>query len=469
LSEIIASVSGIRGITGDSLTPYNIIKFTSAFAEYCRRNSRVRKLKIVLGRDGRLSGEIIEQMVFSNLAMSGAEVISIGTAPTPTVQIATEELKCSGGISITASHNPQEWNGLKFLNSDGTFLDDKQIEELLKIAEEGNFIFAELKDIKPVKSDDSWLDRHIEKVLALSILNTVKVRKRKFRVVVDAVNASGSVIVPRLLKKLGCEVIELFCNSSGKFPHTPEPIPENLMQLSAAVRKYKADIGISVDPDADRLVLITDKGEPFSEENTIVTVAEFVLKNTKSAKKGVTVNFSTTRAVEDIAKRNNAQVFRSAVGEINVVKEMQRNGSVIGGEGSGGVIFPEVHYGRDSLVGIALILNEIADSGRKVSEYKKMLPEYFISKGKVGNVKNPDSVLQAIERKFSGDENVIGVEKSDGLKLDFETYWIHLRKSNTEPIIRIITEARSKMQAEEIQKNLVNLISQMGKSPRIVK
>ena len=457
MSEIIASVSGVRGIIGDSLTPQNIIKFTSAFAEYCRKYSGGKKLRIAVGRDGRLFGDIIEQMVLSNLALSGFEVINIGIAPTPTVQIATEDLKCAGGISITASHNPQIWNGLKFLNPDGTFLDENQVKEFLKTADEGKFSYADIKDLKPAKNDFSWPDRHIEKVLKLKIINKEKIKRKKFRVVVDAVNSSGSEIVPRLLEKLGCKVIRLFCDGSGKFPHTPEPIPENLKLLSAAVRKHKADLGISVDPDADRLVLITDKGEPFSEENTITTVTNFVLKNTKSKNRSVTVNLSTSRSVDDIALRNGAKVFRSPVGEINVVKEMQRNGSVIGGEGSGGVIFPELHYGRDSIIGIALILNEFADSNKKISEYKNSLPQYFISKTKLENVKDPEKILKNIEKKFRKDNDVIKIWTNDGLKIDFKNFWVHMRKSNTEPIIRIITEAGSKAEAEELQKKFSDI------------
>ena len=457
MSEIIASVSGVRGIIGDSLTPQNIIKFTSAFAEYCRKYSGGKKLRIAVGRDGRLCGEIIEQMVLSNLALAGFEVTNIGIAPTPTVQIATEDLKCAGGISITASHNPQIWNGLKFLNPDGTFLDEKQVKDFLKTAEEGKFSYADIKDLKPAKNDFTWLDRHIEKVLKLKIINREKIKRRKFRIVVDAVNSSGSVIVPKLLEKLGCKVIRLYCDGSGKFPHTPEPLPENLKLLSAAVRKQKADLGISVDPDADRLVLITDKGEPFSEENTITAVTNYVLKNTRAKNRSVTVNLSTSRSVDDIALRNNAKVFRSPVGEINVVKEMQKNGSVIGGEGSGGVIFSELHYGRDSIIGIALILSEFAGSNKKISEYKTSLPQYFISKTKLENVKNPDKILKNFEKRYSKDKDVIKIWTNDGLKIDFKNYWVHMRKSNTEPIIRIITEATSKAEAVKLQKKFSDI------------
>lgn len=462
MSEIIASVSGVRGIFGDNLTPSNITKFVSAFAEYCRMKNNGRNHKIAVGRDGRSHGEIIAGIVINNLLLSGFEVTDIGIAPTPTVQLATEELKCAGGISITASHNPQEWNGLKFLNSDGTFLDEHQVSEFLKIADRGKFSFAEIDKLRSLKNDDTWISKHIDKVLKLKIINKAGIRKRKFKVVVDAVNSSGSVIVPLLLEKLGCKVIKLFCDGSGIFPHTPEPIPENLKLLSNAVKKNKADLGISVDPDADRLVMITDKGEPFSEENTITAVVKYILRKT-SCGKNVTVNLSTTRAVDDVASEFGARVYRSPVGEINVVKEMMKNKSVIGGEGSGGVIYPELHYGRDSIIGIALALNEFAESGETVSEYKRSLPEYFIAKAKISNVKNPEKVLSKIEKQFSAGKDVLKIWKTDGIKIDFKDYWVHLRKSNTEPIIRIITEAKNPEDAEKVQSYFLKLINNLLK------
>lgn len=465
MSEIIASVSGVRGITGDSLTPQSIIKFTSAFSEYCKINFK-NNFKIVVGRDGRLSGEVIENIVVSNLALCGFKVINIGIAPTPTVQIATEDMKCAGGISITASHNPQQWNGLKFLNSDGTFLGEIQIKEFLKIASNGNFHYVNIEKIKRPVNDFTWIDKHIEKILKLKIINVNKIRKRKFKVVVDAVNASGSVIIPKLLEKLGCKVIKLYCDGSGIFPHTPEPLPENLILLSKAVKNNKADLGIAIDPDADRLVLITDKGEPFSEENTITTAVNFVLKKNSSKNKNVTVNLSTTRAVDDIAILNKAKVFRSPVGEINVVKEMMKNKSVIGGEGSGGVIFPALHYGRDSLVGIVLVLNELAEYKYKLSDYKKTIPEYFISKSKVENINDPDILLNRLKNKFSKNKEVIKIWTNDGLKIDFKNYWVHLRKSNTEPILRIITEAKSKKEADDLQIYFSDEISKVILNPR---
>lgn len=461
MSEIIVSVSGVRGIIGDSLTPENLVKFTSSFASYCRKKSGNKKSKIAVGRDGRLFGDVIEKIVIGNLTLNGFEVINLGIVPTPTVQIATEDLKCAGGISITASHNPGIWNGLKFLNSDGTFLDENQLNVFLKFAEEGNFHYANIENIKLPKDDFTWIDKHIEKVLKLKIIDVKKIKKKKFKVVVDAVNSSGSFIVPKLLEKLGCEVVKLFCDGSGKFPHTPEPLPANLELLSKAVIRNKADIGIAVDPDADRLVLITDQGKPFGEENTITAVANYVLKKATDKKKNVTVNLSTSRSVDDIAENNNAVIYRSPVGEINVVKEMMRNGSIIGGEGSGGVIYPDLHYGRDSLAGIALILCELADSGKKVSDYKNSLPVYFISKTKIDKVNKPDEILKAIEMKYRNNTDVIKIQTNDGLKIDFKSYWVHMRKSNTEPIIRIIAEAKSLSESENIQKKFLDEIEML--------
>lgn len=454
MSDIIASVSGVRGIVGDNLTPHNISKFTSSFAAYCRE--RYKSKKIVVGRDGRLHGDIILNMVVNCLLLSGFEVVDIGIAPTPTIQIATEELKAAGGISVTASHNPQVWNGLKFLNPDGTFLDGEQVKELLSIAGKGKFIYEDLGKIRSVVYDNSWLDKHITKVLDSNLVNSKKIRKRSFKVVVDAVNSSGSIIVPLLLKKLGCEVIELYCDGTGKFPHKPEPIPENLKQLSKSVKANKADLGISVDPDTDRLVLITDEGKPFGEEYTITTVVKNVLKNSDSRRKNVTVNLSTTRAVDDVAGLFGGRVYRSPVGEINVVKEMKRNKSLVGGEGSGGIILPEIHFGRDALVGIAIVLQEFADYDSKVSDYKNELPKYFITKTKIQYTGKPETILNNVIRKYSSKD--CKITTSDGVKLDFKEHWIHLRKSNTEPIIRIITEAKSKKLVDKIQKDFLKEI-----------
>lgn len=450
--NIIASVSGVRGIMGKNLTPDNINVFTSAFAEYCRETSKSKK--IVVGRDGRIFGSVIANMVISNLILAGYKVIYIGIAPTPTIQIATEELKAAGGVAITASHNPQEWNGLKFLNSDGTFLDLQQNKRMLEIASKGKFKFEKVQNLKNPEFDDTWLDKHINKVLKLKSVNIAAIKKRKFKVVVDAVNSAASVIAPALLRKLGCRVTELFCDESGVFPHTPEPLPHNLVLLSRAVKKQKADLGIAIDPDSDRLVLITEKGEPYSEENTVTTAIKRILRYSNAKRKAVTVNLSTTRAVDDIANQYGAKTFRSPVGEINVVKEMKRNKSIAGGEGSGGVIIPEIHYGRDALAALGVILSEFAETGLKVSEYKNKLPQYFITKAKIEVKGNPNKVLKKVISNHRKQKCIINTD--DGVKLDFDNYWIHLRKSNTEPIIRIITEAKSSEEAERIQKGFIS-------------
>ncbi|MBK6879067.1 MAG: phosphoglucosamine mutase [Ignavibacteria bacterium] len=345
------------------------------------------------------------------------------------------------------------------MNSDGTFLDEVQIKKLINIADKGTFTYSNVDGIVPPMHNNSWLKKHIAEILKLKIVDKKKISSRKFKVVVDAVNSSGSHIVPDLLEQLGCKVIRLYCDGTGIFPHTPEPLPQNLTGLANAVVKNKADLGISVDPDADRLVLITETGEPFSEENTITTAVRHVLRKSKT--KNATVNLSTTRAVDDIAKELGGEVFRSAVGEINVVKEMMKNGSVIGGEGSGGVIFPASHYGRDSLAGIVLILGELAQSGLSLSNYKKSIPQYHIAKAKIENVKNPDQVLKKIKKLNEKNRDLIKSWSNDGLKLDFKDFWVHMRKSNTEPIIRVITEARTQEEAEKIQKSFLNQVKSL--------
>lgn len=439
-SGIIASVSGVRGIYGDTLTPENIVRFTSAFIKHCGKGQFP---EIVIGWDGRWHGDKILSLVKSTVAMSGFLPFDIGIVPTPTVQIAVEKLKASGGIAITASHNPQEWNGLKFLSSDGTFISSDKMKKIKESAFEDVFEYAKINKIERLFFQYDLKKLHIETALKLRYINSSIIRKRKFKVVVDAVNSSGSEIVPELLNKLGCNVIDLYCDRSGIFPHTPEPLPKNLIALSNAVKIHKADIGIAVDPDADRLVLITENGEPFIEENTIAAVVNFILRKSDNKKKIVTVNLSTTRAVDDIAEKYGAAVKRTQVGEINVVNEMRKNGSICGGEGSGGIIIPPAlggHYGRDSLYGIVIILQELAESGLSVSEYKNILPKYKIVKRKIKIVENPDLYLKNIVEKNKMKD--CKITETDGVKLDFQDYWIHYRKSNTEPVIRIIKEIK---------------------------
>jgi phosphomannomutase len=455
MKEPIVSISGIRGIFGESLYPENIIKYTKAFAAYTKNK------KIVIGRDGRLNGDIIEKIVESTLLFCGCEVVNLGVAPTPTVTLAVESLKAAGGIIITASHNPQEWNGMKFVNGKGIFLDADENKEFQAFAEKDNDAYVRVEKVKQIEYYPGFFEYHIQKVLKIKSVNTAKIKRRKFRVVVDCVNSSGSVIVPELLKKLGCKVIKVDCDGSGVFTRKPEPVPENLKQVCKAVKKHKADIGIVVDPDADRLVIITEKSEPFGEENTITTAVQHVLKNAKKSKRIAAVNLSTSRSVDDVVENLGGKLFKSPVGEINVIKKMKECGAVIGGEGSGGVILPEVHYGRDSLVGIVLILSELAEFKGKVSDYKRSLPEYHIRKSKI-NLEGIDaeSLLRFLkQRYYSYSQN-----SDDGLRIDMERSWANFRKSNTEPIMRIITEAPTLVESEKLQEKLhAEITSFLGK------
>ncbi|MBI3004531.1 MAG: phosphoglucosamine mutase, partial [Ignavibacteriales bacterium] len=425
--SLMVSISGIRGIVGESLTPEVIVKYASAYAEYCGRGT------IVLGRDGRITGKSIGHLVSSTFLQMGCDVKAIGVCPTPTVALAVEKLKAAGGISITASHNPMEWNGLKFFAPTGLFLDADQNREFWKIAESSRRQYAPWNRQGQHVSIEPFVDAHIDAVLSLSFIKPQAIRKRKFKVVLDCVNAAGGVCVPKLLKKLSCRVVELNCVVSGVFAHTPEPVPENLPDLCKRVKKEKADLGIAVDPDVDRLVLINEKGEPFGEEYTIATVVKFVLGNLSKSKaraSRVVVNLSTTRAIEDIAQQYGVEVLRTPVGEINVAKKMKEVDAVVGGEGSGGVILPKLHLSRDALVGIGIILQYLSDFGGTLSELKQTLPQYSITKGKV-DVANIDasSALTRIQQMHASNGNIT---TSDGLKIDFPDSWVHLRKSNTE-------------------------------------
>lgn len=447
MKEPIISISGIRGILGESLTSDSIIKFTRAFASY------IGHKRIVIGRDGRLYGDIIEKIVESTLLLNGCEVINLGMVPTPTIALAVETLKANGGISITASHNPQIWNGMKFINNKGIFLDAEENKKFLRHVKNGKSKNPE--HVKQIEYYPGFGDYHIGRVLNISSVNVRKIRKRNFRIVVDCVNSSGSFIIPRLLKKLGCDVIEVDCDGTGVFGRQPEPVPENLKKTSLAVKKHKADIGIVVDPDADRLVLITEKGEPFIEENTVVTAIRHVLKNTPKNKRAAVVNLSTTKAADDVVKELGGKLYKSPVGEINVIKKMKRYKAKAGGEGSGGVIVPEVHYGRDSLVGIAVILSELADFRGSLSEYRKSIPEYHILKTKFElKSVNHEKIFHYIKKKY----NSFPINDEDGLRIDFESSWVNFRKSNTEPIMRIITEAKTLQEAKFLQSKILNEI-----------
>jgi len=453
--SLMVSISGIRGIVGETLTPETAVKYAAAYAEYSKRGT------IILGRDGRVTGKNIGHIVSSTLLQMGCDVVALGICPTPTVALAVTSKKAAGGISITASHNPMQWNGLKFFASTGLFLDAEENRALWAIADGTKPSYVPWDKQGKHFADPDFIDEHIKNVLSLPYIDAPAVRKRKFKVVVDCVNAGGAIIVPNLLRQLGCEVLEMYCKDSGIFPHTPEPLPENLTELASRVRTENADLGIAVDPDADRLVLINEKGESIGEEYTLACVVDFVLGKQSKSPQGsklppVVVNLSTTRAIDDIASKYKVDLIRTAVGEINVAKKMKEVWAVIGGEGNGGVLLPASHIGRDALVGIGLLLQQLTEFGGTLSELKRSLPQYSIIKGKVdlGSL-NPDRLLKNLAERYRGKAEVTTI---DGLKLDFPTSWVHLRKSNTEPIIRIIAEAPAKSEANDLVKQFTNEI-----------
>jgi phosphomannomutase len=423
------------------------VRYAAGFATYCGEGT------IVLGRDGRITGKHLTHIISSTLISMGADVVALGVCPTPTIQIAVERLKAVGGIAVTASHNPMEWNGMKFLAPTGMFLDGPQNNEFRRLVEGSNPAFASWDHLGTFTADESWIDRHIKAALAIRYVNLPLVRRQRFKVVVDCVNASGSVIVPRLLRAFGCRVVEMNCDQSGVFAREPEPLPGNLGALSRRVKREKADLGIAVDPDADRLVLIDERGQPIGEEYTIANVVRFVLQKEHLKKKRtnpppVVINLSTTRAVEDIASEFGVEVIRTPVGEINVAKAMQRTAAIVGGEGSGGVILSQVHLGRDSLVGMALTLAHLAEFGGPMSELRKSLPGYTIVKSKIdAGQTNVRDILDRLGDRYAGKGTV---NTDDGLRIDFGDAWVQLRPSNTEPIIRIIAEARAEEHAREL-------------------
>jgi phosphomannomutase len=444
-----ASISGVRGIVGDGLYPETIIKYTSAYAEL------IGKGKVVVGRDARITGEMVLSLVTGTLLAKGMDVIEIGICPTPTVQYTVKTLKAKGGIAITASHNPNQWNALKMLNHTGQFLSPDEYIVLQSLLNNSDNKYENWNSIGKLTHTDEGLKRHVKDVLELKLINQNEIKKKKFKVLADCVNGAGVYIIPDFLKEFGCEVIELNCERTGIFPRLPEPIPENLTRTMEAVKESKADLGVVVDPDVDRLVLITNEGKPFGEENTITQAVKFILSKEKG---NVVVNLSTTRAVDDVAKAEGQKVFRSPVGEANVVKRMKEVNAVIGGEGSGGVIYPALHYGRDALVGIAITLQHLLEFGGTLAGLKAALPDYSIAKKKIDLVNvNPDEVIKILTKKYSKEN----INTEDGLRIDFSDHWVHLRKSNTEPIIRIITEAKSISLAEELSDNYFNEIKKM--------
>lgn len=456
--SLIKSISGIRGTiggkAGDGLNPVDIAKFTAAYATYIKASSGAKSGVIVVGRDARLSGKMVNDVVVGTLCGMGLDVVNIGLATTPTTEIAVVEEHALGGIIITASHNPKHWNALKLLNERGEFLDAVQGNEVLAIAESGEFDFADVDSLGHEYTNNTYAERHIRKVLDLKLVDTEAIRKANFTVAVDAVNSVGGVVIPKLLRALGVNnIIELNCEPTGKFAHTPEPIPENLTDISSLMEGNVADVAFVVDPDVDRLAIIQEDGNMFGEEYTLVSIADYVLAHTP----GNTVsNLSSSRALRDVTEAHGGQYEAAAVGEVNVTTLMRKNGAVIGGEGNGGVIYPESHYGRDALVGVALFLTMLAKSGKKVSEIRAMMPEYCIAKTKVQLTPDidVDAVLEKVKKHYATEK----LTTIDGVKIDFKDSWAHLRKSNTEPIIRIYSEAHTMQEAERLGEEIRNLM-----------
>ena len=457
---LIKSISGIRGTIGGevgvNLTPIDIVKFTIAYTRFIASKNEAKKLRIVVGRDARISGEMVNDIIEGTLLGCGADVINVGLCTTPGTEMAVITHKADGGIIITASHNPKQWNALKLLNEKGEFLNDKEGKQVLALAEDESFLFPEIDSIGKVILREDFNPTHIEQVLAMRLVDVEKVKVRKFKVVVDAVNSIGGVVIPALLRKLGCEVVELNCEPNGHFAHNPEPIPQNLTEITEVVRREKADLGVVVDPDVDRLALVNEDGTMFGEEYTLVAVADYIL----SREKGNTVsNLSSSRALSDITVAHGGEYSASAVGEVNVTTKMKEVGAIIGGEGNGGVIYPELHYGRDALVGVALFLTYLAEQGVTMTELRKRYPAYFASKNKIELTPaiDVDKVLREIKERYSTER----VNDIDGVKIDFAESWVHLRKSNTEPIIRIYTEAKSEAEAEAVAEKFIAEIKEI--------
>lgn len=457
---LIKSISGIRGTIGgpqgDNLTPIDIVKFTTAYVRFMSEKNEGKRLTIVLGRDARLSGTMVEDIIEGTLLGCGADVINVGLCTTPGVEMAVITNKADGGIIITASHNPKQWNALKLLNERGEFLNDKEGKRVLALAEDEAFVFPEIDSIGKVLSREDFNATHIQQVLALPMVDVEAVKARRFKVVVDAVNSIGGVVIPALLEQLGCEVVKLNCEPTGEFAHNPEPLPEHLTEISEVIRREKADLGVVVDPDVDRLALVNENGSMFGEEYTLVAVADYIL----SQGVGNTVsNLSSSRALRDVTVAHGGEYNASAVGEVNVVAKMKDTGAVIGGEGNGGVIYPALHYGRDALVGVALFLTHLVKKGCTMTELRKQYPAYFASKNKIQLTPaiDVDKVLAEMKARYAN-ENVNDI---DGVKIDFAENWVHLRKSNTEPIIRIYTEAKSAAEADELAQRFIAEISEI--------
>jgi phosphomannomutase len=456
---LIKSISGIRGtiggLAGNGLTPPDIIKFTAAYGQWVIANSG--KKKIVVGRDARISGEMVRNLVVGTLQSIGIDVIDLGLSTTPTVELAVPDEHAGGGIILTASHNPKQWNALKLLNEKGEFISDAEGQWVLAQAEKTDIEYADVNNLGSVFFDDTYLQKHIDKVLALALVDVDAIRKANFKVVIDCVNSSGGIFIPALLRALGVNTIhELYCEPNGEFPHNPEPLPENLVDLSREVLAKKADLGIAVDPDVDRLCFVCEDGSMFGEEYTLVAVADYVLTHTP----GNTVsNLSSTRALRDITEAASCTYTAAAVGEVNVVNAMKESNAIIGGEGNGGVIYPESHYGRDALVGIALFLTHLAKKNQSVSALRASYPSYFISKNKITLTPEMDidALLAEVEKRYENQPH----STIDGLKIEFDKQWVHLRRSNTEPIIRIYSEASSETMAENLAQKIISDIKEI--------
>ncbi|WP_369764861.1 phosphoglucosamine mutase [Flavobacterium sp. WC2429] len=457
---LIKSISGIRGTiggkVGDNLTPVDAVKFASAYGTWLKNNTLERinaKLKVVVGRDARISGPMIHNLVVNTLIGLGIDVIDLGLSTTPTVEIAVPLENADGGIILTASHNPKQWNALKLLNGKGEFLNGIEGEKILVIAEAEAFDFSDVDSLGEITENDAYMDIHIDEVLNLPLVDVEAVKAAKFKVVVDGVNSSGGIIIPKLLELMGVEVVKLYCEPNGHFPHNPEPLKEHLTDISELVVKEKADLGVVVDPDVDRLAFICEDGEMFGEEYTLVACADYVLSKTP----GNTVsNMSSSRALRDVTNKHNGNYEASAVGEVNVVDLMKKNNAIIGGEGNGGIIYPESHYGRDSLVGVALFLTHLANKKMTVSALRASYPEYYMSKNKIELTPqiDVDAILVAMTEKYKNED----ITTIDGVKIDFANEWVHLRKSNTEPIIRIYTEAPTQAQADTLALRIIDEI-----------
>jgi len=456
---LIKSISGIRGTiggkAGDGLTPIDIVKFTAAYGSWVI--NRTQNKKIVLGRDARISGEMVNNLVIGTLQGLGIEVIDLGLSTTPTVEIAVPMENAGGGIILTASHNPKQWNALKLLNEKGEFISDTDGKEVLELAEEASFEFADVNELGKVVTNDTYLQKHIDVILALPLVDVEAIRKANFKIAIDCVNSTGGIFVPALLKALGVETVyELYCEPNGHFPHNPEPLPENLTEIAKVVQDKRADLGIVVDPDVDRLCFVNEDGTMFGEEYTLVAVADYILKNNPG---NAVSNLSSTRALRDVTVKAGGEYNAAAVGEVNVVNQMKATNAVIGGEGNGGIIYPELHYGRDALVGIALFLTHLAKEGTTISRLRSTYPSYHISKNKITLTPEMDidALLLKVEEKYKNEK----ISTIDGLKIDFANEWVHLRKSNTEPIIRIYSEAENETVAENLAKKIISDIKEI--------